>query len=157
MNTEVRRYLAVMICLVVGFAVCFAVAASLRLVHPDTELTRRNRLPSAWRRCTAWARSRSLRLWCPDGPTAEVVAAHLATSAGRRLRRLGVSVAERPELADVVVVDRRSGVDPAPVRAQVPSPCAVIVLADARDPAEFRDACVDLAVALRWPDEVARQ
>lgn len=147
-----RQYLAVVICFVIGACVMVVVASVMRVVQPDSQLVRRNRLPPVWLRVTAWARSRSLRLWCPDPAAAASVSAHLRTEQGRRLRRLGVSMTDVPGRADAVVVTRNHASNLETERARVPVPCATIVLADADDAAEFATAVTDLAAALRWPD-----
>ncbi|HET8929747.1 MAG TPA: hypothetical protein VFN21_03715 [Acidimicrobiales bacterium] len=153
-----REYLAIVICLVVGGAVATVAIALLRLVRPDAQLVRRDRLPAWWRSLTSWSRSRSLRLWCPNDATATLVAAHLRVDTGRRLSRLGVSIAPGPWAADVVVVERgdadRLDADRLDAeRARAPQPVATIVLTDAGDIEEFRDALVVLAAALRWRDD----
>ncbi len=148
-----RAYLAILISFVVGSAVAVVLVALLRQVRPDAQLVRRDRLPAWWRTLTAWSRSRSLRLWCPDPSTAATVAAQMGTETGRRLSRLGVSIAPGPWAADVVVVGRDDADRLDQARATAPVPIATIVLTDADDLDEFRDAMVSLSAALRWPDE----
>jgi len=149
-----RAYLAILIALVVGSAVAVVLVTLLRQVRPDAQLVRRDRLPVWWQTLTARARSRSLRLWCPDPATAARVALHLRSETGRRLSRLGVSIAPGPWAADVVVVDRRDADRLDQATTLTPSPVATIVLSDAGNLDEFRDAVVDLGAALRWPDKV---
>lgn len=148
-----REYLAIVICLVVGGAVATAAVALLRVVRPDSQLARRDRLPAWWRTLTAWSRSRSLRLWCPDPATAATLTVHMGTETGRRLSRLGTSIAPGPWAADVVVVERIDADQLDAARVRAPQPVATIVLTDAGDLDEFTDAVVALAAALRWPDE----
>lgn len=148
-----REYLAIVICLVVGGAAATVAVAVLRSVRPDSQLVRRDRLPAWWQTLTAWSRSRSLRLWCPDPSLAATVAAQLGTETGRRLSRLGASIAPGPWAADVVVVERGDAARLDAERARAPQPVATIVLTDAGDLDEFRDAVVALAAALRWPDD----
>lgn len=152
---SVRDLLAVPIVFVVAAAVGVVLVTLLRLVGPGSILVERNRLPTWWSRFTAWARSRSLRIWCPDPTTAAVVADHLATPMGRRLSRLGVAIAEGPHDADVIVVSAgdRDGLDHQ--RRSTPVPTASIVLSDPTDQAEFVDALVRLSAALRWPGEAS--
>ena len=146
-----RAYLAVLITVVVGGAIGLVLVVVTRLVRPDAELVVRDRLPAWWKRLTAWARSRSLRVWCPHPDTAARLAAHLQTDDGRRLSRLGVSLAEGPWAADVLVVERAHESLLAATRAHAPEPVGSVVLTDAGDPVELRDALVALAAALRWP------
>ncbi len=148
-----RAYLAILIAFVVGSAVAVVLVALLRQVRPDAQLVRRDRLPAWWRTLTAWSRSRSLRLWCPDPSTAATVAAQMGTETGRRLSRLGVSIAPGPWAADVVVVARDDADRLDQARVTAPRPIATIVLTDAGDLDEFREAMVALSAALRWPDE----
>ena len=150
-----RDYLAVPIVFVAAAAIGVALVALLRLVGPTSMLVERNRLPDWWGRFTAWARSRSLRLWCPKDATATAVAGHLATPMGRRLSRLGVSMAEGPYDADVIVVASGDRDDVDRWRRATPAPTASIVLTDPSDLDEFTDAMVRLAAALRWPEENA--
>ncbi len=145
-----RAAMAVVIAFAVGGGIGVVLVGLSRLVGPDSPLVVHDRLPGWWQRLTAWARSRSLRLWCPDPATAAVVAAHLGTGTGRRLSRLGVSIAEGPWAADVIVVEGHRMVDLDAARARAPSPVASVVLVDATDLHEFRDALVGLAAALRW-------
>ncbi|MBS1846784.1 MAG: hypothetical protein JST73_00755 [Actinobacteria bacterium] len=148
-----RDCLAVVIVFVVGAGVAAVAVTLARLVHPDSLLVRRDRLPAWWHRSTAWSRSRSLRLWCPNDVTAAAVVDHLRSEAGRRLLRLGVSIAPGPWDSDVVVVERDDAGGLDAERARAPQPVATIVLTDATDALEFRDAVVALAAALRWPGE----
>lgn len=148
-----RAYLAILIAFLVGAALAAVAVSVLRLVGPDALLVQKGRLPGWWRRLTAWSRSRSLRVWCPDETTARSIAAQLSTETGRRLSRLGVSLAPGPWAADVLVVEQRDEALLDLERANAPSPVAAIMLVDATDPGEFPDAIVALAAALRWPDE----
>ena len=148
-----REYGAVLICFVVGGGFAAVVMAILRLVGPDARLARRGRMPDWWQRLTAWSRSRSLRVWCPNPATASLVTEQLQSEAGRRLSRLGVSIAAGPWSADVVVVESDDAGRLDEARAQAPQPVASIVLTDAADPDEFREALVALSAALRWPEE----
>lgn len=147
-----RDYLAVLIAFVAGTAFAVVVIAVTRLVGPDAQLVRHRRLPAWWRQLTGWSRSRSLRLWCPDPATAAAVAAQLCTATGRRLSRLGASIAPGPWDADVIVIERLDADRLEAERARAPRPIATIVLADAADADELRDAIVSLSAALRWPD-----
>lgn len=147
-----RPYLAVLIAGIVGAAVAVALVALTRMVRPDSLLVTRSRLPAWWGTMTAWARSRSLRVWCPDPPTGATVAAHLQTERGRLLVRLGVSIASGPWDADVLIVEQDDEAALEAARRLAPSPVATIVLADAGDPVAFGDAVVALAAAHRWPD-----
>jgi hypothetical protein len=122
-----------------------------RMLRPTSVLVRRGRLPRPVRRALAWARSRSLRAWCPEPATAEALAQHLAARAGRSTARLGVSLVDEPARADVVVV-RAGGADVSVARAVVPPPCSTIVLADPDDGAEVRAAWASLSAALRDAD-----
>lgn len=151
--TSMRAYLAVPVAFVVGSAVAIVLIALVRQVRPDAQLVRRDRLPAWWQTSTAWSRSRSLRLWCPDRATAASVAMQLQTDTGRRLSRLGVSIAPGPWAADVVVVELSDADRLDEARTKTPRPVATIVLTDAGDLDEFRDAVVELAAALRWPDD----
>lgn len=147
-----RAYLAIPIAGILGAAIAVALVSVTRLIGPDSLLVARGRLPLWWRNMTAWARSRSLRVWCPEPHTAVAVSAHLQTERGRRLVRLGVSIAQGPWEADVLVVEHRDTAQLDVARTCAPTPIATIVLADATDPVEFSDAVVALAVAHRWPD-----
>lgn len=149
---SVRAYLAVPVVLVVASGLGVVLVAVVRLIGPGSILVQRGRLPGWWHRFTAWSRSRSLRVWCPDPETADVVAAHLATATGRRLSRLGVAIAPGPGDADVILVAEtdRDGLDR--WRRWTPTPTASVVLADPWDLGEFAEAMARLSAALRWPE-----
>ncbi len=151
---DVRAYAALAVFFVVGTGLVVVVVALARAVQPGSELVRRGRLPGWSVRLTAWARSRSLRLWCPNDVTAATVAGHLKDATGRRLSRLGVSIASGPGGADVVVIDQRDAARLDAWRAEVAVPNAAVTLVDAGDATEFTDAIIALSMALRWPDEV---
>lgn len=155
LTASVRAYLAAPIVLVVATLVAVVLIALLGLVGPGSTLVARGRLPSWWRRFTAWARSRSLRVWCPHPATRRQVAAHLQSPRGRRLSRLGVSVATAPGDADVLLVARRHEDEVAEFRRAMPVPTASVVLVDPADPDEFADAMGALAAALRRPADPA--
>lgn len=151
-----RPYLAILIVGAVAAAVGVALVAILGLLGPDSMLVQRQRLPGWWIRFTAWARSRSLRVWCPDPATARAIAAHLATPTGRRLSRLGVTLVPTPGDADVIVLARAERHDLDRWRAHAPTPTASVVLRDPEDLDEFTDAIARLAAALRWPHAAER-
>lgn len=152
MVASLRAYLAVPVVFVAAAAVAVVLIAILGLVGPGSLLVERDRLPAWWRRLTAWARSRSLRVWCPDPDTARVLAAHLATPVGRRLSRLGVSIATGPGDADVLVVARVDEDGLGAWRDAMPVPTASVVLGEPTDPDEFVAAMTALSAALRWPE-----
>lgn len=119
-----------------------------RLVQPTSSVVRRGLVPRPWAFVTAWARSRSLRVWCPDPLVEAQVAAHLEGPIGRRLLRTGVSLAADPSVADVVLTRADTVLDDAD-RHLVCSPWSWVRLADPADVTELDKAMTALAARLR--------
>lgn len=141
----IRPWLAVVGFFAVGFVAVLVGGIVARSVQPGSQLDRHDRIPPTVRRVTGWARSRSLRLWCPVPELAEQIVLLLATPQGVRLRRLGVSIVDDARVADVIVLRDAHTVEA--LRSTAPTPCASIVVEDVTD---LADSLIALAAALRW-------
>lgn len=148
MPGSVRQYLAVLIVGVVAGLGTFGLLILTRLLQPASTFVRRGLMPRPLAWLTRWARSRTLRFWSPDPEISALVLNHLAGPFGARLRRLGVSPAEAPVQADVVVVGPGAtvGVDDL---SDVPQPCALLRLDDPADARAVLVAFKDLALRIR--------
>jgi hypothetical protein len=148
MTAPVRQYVAMFVVGLVAAGMALGLLLLSRLVQPGSRIVRRGLLPRPWQYATAWARSNTLRLWCPDPAVEAGVAAHLAGPSGRRLARAGVSLATEPAVADVVVT--RADADLADADRQlVCPPWSWVRLVDPTDVAELDEAMRTLAATLR--------
>ncbi len=141
----IRPWLAVVGFFAVGFVMVFVGRVVARSVQPGSQLDQHGRIPPTVHRVTGWARSRSLRLWCPVPELTEQIAVLLATPQGARLRRLGVSMVDDVRVADVIVV--RDAQTLQALRAVAAMPCASIVVDDG---AALSESLIALAAAFRW-------
>lgn len=149
MTAQVRQYVAMFVVGLVTMGAALGLLLLTRLVHPDSRVVRRGLVPRPWAFVTAWARSRSLRVWCPDPDVEAKFLAHLEGPLGRRLVRTGVSLAAGPEDADVVVTDSDAALDDAD-RQLVCPPWSWVRLVDPADATELVEAMTSLAMKLRW-------
>jgi hypothetical protein len=148
MTAPVRQYVAMFVVGLVATGVALGLLLLARLVQPASRIVRRGLLPRPWEYATAWARSNSLRVWCPDPAVEECLAAHLEGPLGRRLAQVGVSLAADPAVADVVVTRAGAALDDAD-RQLVCPPWSWVRLVDPADVAELDEAVRTLAATLR--------
>ena len=149
MTAPVRQYVAMFVVGLVAMAAALGLLLLARLVQPSSRVVRRGLVPRPWAFVTAWARSRSLRVWCPDPLVEAQFVAHLEGSGGRRLIRSGVSLANSPAVADVVVTSTEAVLDDDD-RNLVCPPWSWVRLVDPTDASELEAAMAALAVKLRW-------
>ena len=147
MTAPVRQYVAIVVVGLVAMGAALGLLLLTRLVQPSSRIVRRGLLPRPWADATAWARSRTLRVWCPEPEVEARIVEHLEGPLGRRLAPRGVTLASGPMTADVVVT--HAALDDAD-RALVCPPWSWVRLADPNDAFELDEAMRALAVRLRW-------